>query len=96
MNLKWACPRLRTMESLKSFLRPLHIRLREYAMLFNRKTRGDLGVDSNSLLLLGLGSLTVTIGLVLPTMTKCASIRRTLSMVFVFPFFRSLESFSFI
>lgn len=94
MNLKRACPRLRTMEFLKSFLCPLHIRLGEYVVLLNRKTRGELGVDSNSLLLLGLGSLTMTIGLVLPTLMKCASIRLTLLVAFLFPFIRSLESFS--
>lgn len=93
MNLKQACPRLSTMESLKCFLHPLHIRVGEYVVLLNRKKRGELGVDFNSLLLLGLGSLTVTIRPVLPTLMKCASIRLTLLMAFIFPFIRSLESF---
>ena len=83
MNSKRACPRLRTMKPLRFLLHLFRIKLRVYVVLLKRRTKGELGIGSNFLLLLGLGFLIMTIGLIIPTLTKCAFMRLASSVAFV-------------
>ena len=96
VNLKQACFCLRIVEPLRLLLRLLRIRLGVYVVLLRRRKKRELGIVSNFTLRLGLGFLIMMIGLVIPTLTKCAFMRLTLLVAFVYLFTRLSESFSFV